>query len=408
MTSLQKLKDSISEIRKVSSNFAEWDTTSFPEGKLGKNALSAAEACALLEQIVQTIELALDNEQHCIERISPAEMNITAGEISSSVQLLQADAHDDYVKHLGVLIERTRPFAMLSMEKMDSKRYREIVNLEDTLAKIRAREASSLQASHKAKEAEGKISEIDKLAIQNQKIFNECHDVHAQMTTLLGKIQGMSDEATARKAEIDQFSALIQSREESLASQKVATEEYEKKLESFSTEHESLIQKAQGLIDSAEKALQLKAAEGLGAAFKAKEEKSGDRRVKVLWLSLGLYAAIAAIILGWLISSGTSDTGTVLGRSLVMLVAVGVALFAGRQYAKNKAIEEDYAYKAALVASYPGFASKLDNEEMQKKYTSKLLEEILQDPQRVRKAEKKNPLSGNPLSGSDKNESSDG
>ena len=384
MPSFQNLKNSVSEIRK-----AEWDTANFPEGKLGVG-LSVAEACALLEQIVQTIELALRNEQRCIESVMPEEMDHTANDLSCAAQFIQAQKYKDYVLCVTRLIGYVRPFAMLSMEKMDSKRYREIGSFEDTLAKIRANAASSLRIYRNMKKVEGKISEIDKLALQNQKLFSECHDMHAQMTTLLGKIQSMSDEATARKATIDQFSSLIQSREESLALQKVATEEYEKKLESFSAERESLIQKAQGLIDSAEKALQIRTAQGLGAAFKAKEIKSGKWWVKVCWLFLGLLAAGAAIGLGiWLLKSGGISVPIVLARSLVMFVAIGVAAFAGNQFAKNKAIEEDYAYKSALVNSYPGFASKLEDDNTRKEYTSNLLKEILQDPQRVRKTEKK-------------------
>ena len=389
MSLLQKLKDSISEIRKVSSNFAEWSTTDFPEGKLEGNSLSAAEACALLEQIVQTIELALENEQHCIERISPGEMNLTASALSATVQHLQANQHNDYVKHLGTLIERTRPFAMLSMEKMDSKRYREIVDLEDILAKIRQRSASSVRAYRRVVDAEGKISELDNLISKNQELLNESNNMHTKMATLLEGLQGMHAAAAPQKEEIDRFSSQIHDREKDFASQKKATEEYEKKLESFSTERKELTQQAKELIELAKNAFHLGTAHGLGAAFKVKEEQSGHWGFKLAWLALGIGAAVVAICLGLVLSLVEAKLGSLLGRALVMFVAIGVAGFAGKQFAKNKAIEEDYAYKAALLASYPGFASKLEGDDLQKQYANNLLAEILQDPQRDRKTEKK-------------------
>ena len=428
--SFQQLKDSVSDIRGMSPNFAEWDTSDFPEGKLGNSSVfSAAEACVLLEQLIQNVEIALEKEQLCIASISPEEMQKVATELSGVAENL-GEEEKEYVSRVEKLIALTRPFAMLSMEKMDSKRYREVSSLEDTLTKIRGIGAAALRTVRKVKAAESRILKLNSIISTNQERLKECGNMHEQMTTLSGEVQSMRDDTTARKAEIDQFSSLIQKREKSIASQEAATEDYKKKLTEFSAEAEaaeaardtknkeklaefsascaSSMKEAQKLIDNANQALRLTAAQGLAVAFKSKEEKSGNRVAKVLWLFLLILAAAAAVAIGleWtLLGRGgnddilhvrTVDAFTVLRRALAAFVAIGIAGFAIKQYAKNKTIEEDYAYKAALAASFPGFANELgkpEDEAMRKEYTSKLLAEILQDPQRVRKAERIIPFS---------------
>ena len=350
MSSLQNLKDSMARIRKISSDFAEWETTLLPEGKLGNGIFDADEGCIQLERLVDTVESALEDEQACIENVSPGEMGQVGAALEHAAQTLQTN-NPKFVNLVEELLIPVRPFGMLPM--------------------VQAREASSF----------------------------------------------LKKQARAMKDKIDQCSSLLQSMEKKIAAQEAATDEYKTKLTELSTtaaeaeatrdkEHKkeqaaffadyaSSMKDAQKLIDSAGKALQLATAYELGSAFMAKEAKSGDRRVKKAWLGLGLAAVVVAIGLGVWVVLDSSNVSVVVAlmRSLMMFVAIGVAVFAGNQFAKNKAIEEDYAYKAALVNSYPGFASELVDDEARKEYTSKLLAEILQDPQRVRKAEKKNPFS---------------
>ena len=435
--SFQQLKDDVQNLRTLSTNFAEWDISDFPKGKLGSGLFSASEACALLEQLIQPVEIVLNNEQRCIENISLGEMQQVASEFSSIGQSLMADS-PDYVSCVERLITLTRPFAMLSMEKMDSKRYHEVSSLGDTLTKIRGIGAAALRTFRKVKAAESKILKLDSIISTNQEQLKECDNMYQKMAALSGEVQIMRNDTSAQKAEIDQFSSLIQNREKSIASQEAATEDYKKKLTEFSaeaeaaeaarrTKHKETSEEAQKLIDNAKQALQLTAAQGLAVAFKSKEDKSGNPFAKGLWLLLTMSAMIAAIAIGlgleWqlldLLSIGINKLGisnsddtlyirtvevnppsvdpyVVLRRALAVFVAISIAGFTGGQYLKNKTIEEDYAYKAALAASFPGFAAELgkpEDEAMRKEYTSKLLAEILQDPQRVRKAEKKNLFS---------------
>ena len=444
--SFQQLKEDVQNLRTLSPNFAEWDISDFPKGKLGSGLFSASEACALLEQILQPVELALKNEQRCIENISLVEMQQIASEFSSIGQLLMADT-PDYVSCVERLIALTRPFAMLSMEKMDSKRYREVSSLGDTLTKIRGIGAAALRTFRKVKAAESKILKLDSIISTNQGQLKECGDMYQQMTALSGEVQIMRNDTVAQKAEIDQFSSLIQKREKSIAAQEAATEDYKKKLTEFSAEAEaaeaardtknketlaefsdncaSSMEDAQKLIANAQQALQLTTAQGLAVAFKSKEDKSGYWLAKGFWLLLTVSATISAIAIGlgleWklleLLGIGRNDgtlyvrtvdasvdVYTVLRRALAVFVALSIAGFTGGQYLKNKTIEEDYAYKAALAASFPGFVAELgkpQDEAMRKEYTSKLLAEILQDPQRVRKAEKKSLFSRNKESSED-------
>ena len=363
MSSLQALKDAISRIRKISSDFAEWDTSPFPAEKLGNGILDAETGCILLERLVETVEIALEDEQACIENVSPAEMAYASGALEGAAQTLQ-NQNPKFVKLVEELLVPVRPFGMLPM--------------------VQAREASSFLK----KQARAMKDSIDR---------------HSSL------LEGMDKKIAAQEAATDEYKTkLAELSATAEAAETARDEERKKELAEFSANCASSMKNAQKLIDSAKEALHLATAYELGAAFMAKEAKSGDRQVKWAWLSLGLVAVVVAIYLGlWLLIQELS-VASVLARSLVMFVVIGVALFAGNQFAKNKAIEEDYAYKAALVNSYPGFANKIGDDDSRKEYTRKLLAEILQDPQRVRKVEKKHLLLRNPLFGSDKNESSDG
>lgn len=114
----------------------------------------------------------------------------------------------------------------------------------------------------------------------------------------------------------------------------------------------------------------------------------GSYWVKGWWIFWVLAASSGAVVLGWY-TVDTAKEGLELAtitRTFLMLIVIGVAGFAGRQYSKNKSIEIDYGYKSALAGSYTGLAKAFQeaNDELRAKYAIKSMEEILQDPQRNR------------------------
>ncbi|MGU9952171.1 MAG: hypothetical protein ACNYPH_07755 [Gammaproteobacteria bacterium WSBS_2016_MAG_OTU1] len=119
-----------------------------------------------------------------------------------------------------------------------------------------------------------------------------------------------------------------------------------------------------------------------------RQKKLADLEIALLWLWGGGLAVVCAVGIGMvIIFLGKDDDAisSIVARTLIMMIFIAVAVFCSKQYAKNRTLEEDYAYKVALVASYPGLAKEFKYaEEMRKEYVVKLLGEILQDPQRAR------------------------
>ena len=363
MSSFQNLKDSVSRVREISSDFDGWDMTNFPEGKLGNgNVFDTGTACGLFEYCVGIVESALEDEETCVNNVSPGEMSQVGDTLARAAQSLQDSDHSEFVNRMEELIAIVRPFEMLPM--------------------VQAKEASDF-------------------------LNNQARKMQHKITRFSSLLEGIEKKIAAHGAAADEYKQkLTELSAEAAVVEEVRKEENEKYLAEFLAERASSMEKAQKLIDSATQALQLSTAEGLAAAFKAKEEKNGSRWAKGFWLGLGILAAVAAIAIGleWTLfglfgnddSDGTrtADTYTVLRRALAVFVAISITGFAGGQYAKNKTIEEDYAYKAALAASFPGLSNEFSDsegdQEMRKEYIGRLLAEMLQDPQRVRKAEKTN------------------
>ena len=360
MSSFQALKDTISEIRKISSDFEEWDRTNFPAGKLGNSSVFDTEtACTLFEYFVGIVERALGNEGACVNNVSPGEMIQVGDTLASAAQSLQDSDHSEFVNRIEELIAIARPFEMLPI--------------------VQAKDASRF------------------LMTQSKVVRDRVHRASLRLEIMEKKIAAQRATTEEYKEKLTELSA------EAAMAEEARRKENEKNVAAFFADRMSSMEKAQKLINSAKQALRLTTAQGLAEAFKEKEEKSGSRWVKGFWLGLSILAAVAAVAIGsgWTLGNaadnsafylGTVEFLVVLRHTLMMFVAIGIAGFAGRQYAKNKVIEEDYAYKAALAASFPGFASefgKPEDAKMREEYISKLLAEILQDPQRERKTEKK-------------------
>ncbi len=390
-----KLKGSFEVFYPRYKSWVEENLAIFPIGKIGTSVFTMQEASALLLEFSETIKIVLEDKEQCLKYIGEDELAAVNANLNDLLHMALDNNHSYFVAMIGNLILCMRPFHLLSMEKMDKKRYREVSNMDKTLSEIKTLQEVITSTVNKAKLDSEKVreliestnkkdKEVNSLIDENIQKVDDVTNKHEQTNKYLYQINDILNSANSQKSKIDGFVNLIQEREEKITSQNVATETYEEKLKEFSEKHDLNMAEARKLIEEAHEALNLSTAIGLGKAFYTRQQKLERWWIKLAWLAMGISAVSIAVSIGYTFLEKDLNIEAVVGRSLLMTVLVAVAAFFSRQYSRNRVLEEDYAYKVALVASYPGIATEFKDAEERKEYVVKLLDEILQDPQRVR------------------------
>lgn len=184
-------------------------------------------------------------------------------------------------------------------------------------------------------------------------------------------------------------------------------EEYKTSITALESQAKDILSKEtkiNELISQAEKALNLKSAEGISAAFSAQyvsSSKVWGLRLWIIGAATFIFLAIALTV--WIVSGrGITDPNSI--SSIVWrIVAVGIAItgatFCARQYTRQKNISEDYAYKAVLTKSIIAFTEEIKKRDEKKvaEYLEKVLSEIHQDPLRKRNDKDDNDNISKPL-----------
>ena len=387
-------------------SWVEENSANFPTGQIYHGAFTMPEASMLLLEFAETIKIVLEDKEQCLKYVSRDEIIAINTDLDNLLMAATQNNYTYFAASVSKLIPNMRPFHFLAMEKMDEKRYREVSDMSKTSSEIKMLQEVITNAANKAKSDSENLHNLIESTTERNKKFDELINKDKQeinnVETLhknaidranwidqyVDKIENILNGANEQKSKIDSFVNLIQEREEKITSQNVATEAYEEKLKDFSEKYNLNMGEAKKLIDEAHEALNLSTARGLGKAFLTRQKKLADRKVKKTWLWGGGLAVVCAVGIGMIIIFWGKDDdaiSSIVARTLIMMIFIAVAVFCSKQYAKNRTLEEDYAYKVALVASYPGLAKEFkDAEEMRKEYVVKLLGEILQDPQRAR------------------------
>ncbi len=162
------------------------------------------------------------------------------------------------------------------------------------------------------------------------------------------------------------------------------------KLKEYEIERQSILEKANNLIESSKKALNYTTAQGISASFQEQYNKSNSLWILGGWIIGAIICLIGAIILGlWILDNNNDTIGIIIGRlSLLPLLIIGT-IFCANQFTKQKNIIEDYAYKMVLSKAIVGFSEQLkknttgDNDEYVH-YIKTALVEIHKDPLRKR------------------------
>lgn len=179
-------------------------------------------------------------------------------------------------------------------------------------------------------------------------------------------------------------------------------EEHQKTITELQLKAQEIIDKEEtinNLINQAEKALNLKSAEGISAAFSSYLTSSNEKKNLRNWMigaSLFILAALALTI--WIVSGKWIEhpdaISSIIGRVVAVAISITGATFCAKQYVKQKNILEDYAYKSVLSKSIIAFTEEIKKRDSTKvaDYLTQVLGEIHQDPlrQREKQEEKEN------------------
>ena len=158
-------------------------------------------------------------------------------------------------------------------------------------------------------------------------------------------------------------------------------------------------QKIEELIDSAEKALELKSAEGISAAYSSGFTKISEARLNYFWMVGAVAFSIIALGAGFLLAGGefggfkyqnANSIYGIVGRFAVVAVSISAAAFCANGHMRWKNLEEDYRYKSILSKSIVAFANKIQEVDESKvaEYLNMVLAELHQDPLRSHKNSK--------------------
>lgn len=261
---------------------------------------------------------------------------------------------------------------------------------ESILEKIEASKEKLLEIEEELENILTKKVELTKQT-ENLKVYND--DLITAKETAddnLEAITNSMNESKSNEKLITSFANKVQERDKRLSELEVLTEENTKKLVTYETERQNILEESKKLIESAKTALNYKTAEGISASFQVQYENANNKNVFGSWIFGAIVCLLLTIGLGiWILQNVPNDMVILFARiSLLPLPIIG-AIFCANQYTKQKNIIEDYAYKMVLAKSIVGFSEQLkkngtENNEEYIHYIKTALEEIHKDPLRKR------------------------
>lgn len=265
-------------------------------------------------------------------------------------------------------------------------------------------EDSNTTLDEKLDETKEKLTEIEShletITEKKDKLIEQSEELESINTNLetiketasenLEEITTSLTESKSNEKLITSFSTKVQERDKRLEELEQNTLENNKKLKEYDSERESILSKANNLIESSKKALNYTTAEGISASFQGQYENSNNKWIFGSWIFGAVICLIGTVCLGiWILQANPTNIGVLIGRiSLLPLPIIG-AIFCANQYTKQKNIIEDYAYKMVLSKAIVGFSEQLkkngtENNEEYIHYIKTALEEIHRDPLRKR------------------------
>ena len=415
MDTFDTLKETIAKAQEISASFIQ--DTPFPPEKKGGGLFTAKEAAVIMCEFINILERATKDKDKFIIRIGIQEINVMSNAINSMLAVGVSNDYNDFVGHVEKLIPCVRAVNESFKKSADNVRYQQIADMEKTLSAINQQKldvnkifkninSKALQIDETHDAVSNKIAELEKQNTQSQTLFNGFNEHLNNAQQHEKNIKNLLEQSNGHLPSIKEAVTLAQQQKEAINSRDTEANEYREKMNALVTDHETTInnhqkeneegrkeiqesiKEANSLIKKAEDALQISGGAGLNDVFIARRDRAARFLPKFFWILLLLSFSGCAIWLGYeTITIQSNISGPfVFARTLILFIAVAVAGFAAKQYAKNKTIEEDYSYKSALAGSFPSFIKELNdgNSDYRGMYVEKLLNELLQDPQRER------------------------
>lgn len=218
--------------------------------------------------------------------------------------------------------------------------------------------------------------------------YNELENKLKASEEKKNEIVNFHSESKWYKEVMENFSKNINDRTAQLELQEKKTNDFESKLTDFSKKQSEFTSEAEKLITSAKNALKYKTAEGISASIQAQYD-SAKNETTAGWLVWSWIFIFMTLWLGiWLLWDKEVSIEVLIWRIALLPITVAWAIFTANQYVKQKNLIEDYAYKLVLTKSIVWFSEELlkvdQTNDWYQKYISKVLEELLQDPLRIK------------------------
>ena len=304
----------------------------------------------------------------------------------------------------NAIIQQTTNF----IDFVDSSNlYVKIIGLENF--KNETKELSKIKKAYQAlvldiENASELYREINKIHKNIQDKYDSIEVLNSEGESYIQIIQDNKSNSETELRSINSIKDQIKAMEEEIESKKLGINTFDNNIAEYKSNIETLIDKAKeviekentinGLITSAENALNLKSTEGISAAFNTKETESSEWYKTVWWIvgaALFLLSALGIVIF-MIQNTEAKDIpiSEIIRQTITRIVALSIlitgATFCAKQYIKQKNIAEDYAYKAVLSKSIVAFTSEIKNKDANKvaEYLTKVLNEIHKDPLRER------------------------
>lgn len=258
----------------------------------------------------------------------------------------------------------------------------------DSLQKVKKEYSDFLQqVSEVTATSEG----IKLISEELKNTVNNLRDKIKELEEDKARLITLKDQAVNTSTTISQINQEIADKNVKITAFYNNIQQYETTISSYTIKAQEIIDKEKiinDLIAQAEKALSLKSAEGISAAFSAHYETTSDKWVLQGWvIGAVLFIASAIALTAWIVNNNDSDNlNALIGRIVAVGISITGATFCAKQFVKQKNIQEDYAYKSVLAKSVVAFTEEIKKRDDKKvaAYLEKVLSEIHKDPLRGR------------------------
>lgn len=305
--------------------------------------------------------------------------NINSQITNVNQTILNVDTLFDYIISLGLQLN-------LVGKRDFTKEYRNLAELKEEINKtiLELKERNSF-----IEEFDNNFTKVsDSSTVMNTLLENAKNYLSSIEEMKVKSNEGLTS-VDSTKSNISEIEKEIETKKLNISTFSENVSDYKKRIEDLESTAKEIIAKEptiNSLILQAEKALNLKSAEGISGAFSSQYAKERNLKWWIVGAVCFIILAIGLtvwIIGGWHIKEPNSIS-SIVGRIVAVGISITGATFCANQYTKQSNIAEDYAYKAVLSKSIIAFTEEIKKRDETKvaSYLEKVLSEIHQDPLR--------------------------